>query len=799
MGRVEGLGIALAAVWAASLLFYGAVAPWALAVTAVALGGLEIAAARLLSEPLRLSRATVAFLATCAAAFALQLAPGMGWLFPYTARLREAHGVVGGYAAGTADLFLTLRAMSQAAVYAITALLTLRLLQNGLRPSKILAGACLVLLPQAVYAALQVGVPIEGVPFYGPRPYSGSASGTLVNRNSFGGLMAIGACFAVGLAMARFARGGSKRFEAAALWGAAALAFGVGVVLSQSRGAALAALAGVLLVPFAARGRALASGAAALAALAVVAVLLVDPTGLLARFERIDPFEIGAEERFEYWRTTLEGWRHQPLLGFGMGSHPRAYHPFQPPTVAGQIDHAHNEYVNALFEGGTLWLVALLAGAVAWLWRVARRLAKLDGPSRAVSAGTLGAVAAMLAHALVDFDLRITSIGMAFAAALAAGSIPSADDAKVRWGGVAAAAAAALALIGAAGAWFDPDPKVDAALTAEPERAKALITSALAVSPYDHRAAWMAARLRGDDADRYVTAADLWPAHPDLQREAGLWLWRRGERARASRCLGRFFEGNPAAVREVMESIWEEGSEPGDYEALLPRPAGRTAVHWAAFLVDRGLWREGVEAFDRLSGGHVAAAAGAAAVAAAAADLDMFAGRLHAAGQWGLEAEMRERRLAIASDAAAYVAAARVWARLGAFERAAERASTAARIDPSNARWHALRGQMLMRVEGRGMEAIEAWTEAARLAPQDWEIRAGRGHAFLAQGMYARAVEDLEWAHRLRPRDREATHAYARALAGMGLREDALRVLDRHLARDEGDAAGQALRAALER
>lgn len=788
MGRSEGLGIALAAVWAASLLFYGAVAPWALAFTAAALAALEIAAARMLPEPLRLARGTVAFLAGCAVVFALQLAPAMDWLFPYTARLREAHGATGGYAAGTADLFLTLRGMCQTAVYALTGLVTLRLLRNGLRPSKILVGACVVLLAQALYAVLQVGLPIEGVPFYGPRPYSGSASGTLVNRNSFGGLMAIGLCFAVGLAMARFVRGGPRRFEAAGLWCAAALAFGIGVVLSQSRGAALAALAGALLVPFAARGRAIAAGAATLAALSVVAIILVDPVGLLARFERVDPFEIGAEERVVYWRTTLAGWRHQPLLGFGIGSHPRAYHPFQPPTVAGQIDHAHNEYVNALFEGGTLWVVTLLAGASVWLAGTIRRLSRLDGPSRAISAGAIGAVVAVLAHSLVDFDLRITSIGMAFAAALATGSIPSPNDARARRGGIAAAVAAAVALAGAAGVRFDPDSKVDAALAAEPERAKALVGSALAASPYDHRAAWLWAKLGADDPRRYVVAADLWPAHPDLQREAGLWLWRRGESTLAARCFGRLFQGSPAALGAVMESIWEEGRDLQEYEELLPNPAGPAAVHWAAFLVDKGRWREGVDAFDRLSRGG-----------ASADELDLFAARLHAAGQWGLEAEIRERRLALAPDAAAYAAAARAWANLGAFERAADRASMAARVDPGRARWHALRGDILMRVDGRAREAIEAWTEAARLAPEDWEIRVGRGKAYLSHGVYARAVEDLEWAHRMRPRDREAAHAYARALAGMGLRSEALRALDRHLARDDGDAAGRALRAELER
>jgi Flp pilus assembly protein TadD len=179
-------------------------------------------------------------------------------------------------------------------------------------------------------------------------------------------------------------------------------------------------------------------------------------------------------------------------------------------------------------------------------------------------------------------------------------------------------------------------------------------------------------------------------------------------------------------------------------------------------------------------------------------ELDLFAAKLNAAGQWGLEAEVRERRLGEASDAPAYAAAARAWIKLGALERALERASTAARIDPGEARWHALRGEILMGIEGRGVEAIEAWTEAARLAPADLSMRIGRGRALLGQGVYAEAARELEEAYRLRPREREVAHEYARALAGMGARAEALRVLDRHLARDQEDAAGRALRAELE-
>jgi hypothetical protein len=97
----------------------------------------------------------------------------------------------------------------------------------------------------------------------------------------------------------------------------------------------------------------------------VVAVVAANPAGLLARFDALDPFELSADQRWQLWSTTFSGALHQPVLGFGVGTHATAYHPFQPPALAGQPEHAHNDYVDFLFEAGFAGLGLGLAPSLA--------------------------------------------------------------------------------------------------------------------------------------------------------------------------------------------------------------------------------------------------------------------------------------------------------------------------------------------------------------------------------------------------------------------------------------------------
>jgi len=751
---LQALWSAFLLIWSCSLLWLGGVTHHGTPATAIALALLYVASLVLLKEPVRLSRGAVLCLAALGATFLFHFLPGPPFLFPYTAALRASHGLGPWWPAG-ADAYYTARVLAQAASYALSGLLVMRLRQAGLPSSTVLSGLTGVLAVEALYGLFQQFGGLKDIPLYGPRASPDSASGSLVSRNNFAGLMAIAFVVAVARAWSRFAwppLGGDKprwirRVEGGWTWALAAFFFAVALVASKSRGGTLAAVGGLALLPLLHRGRANLAGIAALVAVAAVAVFVANPSGLLERFGTIDPFDLGADQRWTIFTTTAAAALRQPVLGFGWGTHPRAYHPFQPPSLFGQVHHAHSEYINVFFEAGAVGLAVCLGAMGFWFVRVWRAQRALPGPDRLPVTAALAAASVVLLHSLVDFDLRIPAIGIAWGALLGLGAAAVRDgDPRPTW------PVALAALLGAIGAWALP------------------AAGSLGLSPYDHEAAW--------DKGEVALAADLWPAEPNVQREAGLIAWHAGDRERAAVCFRRLFETAPDAVDGVMDEIGRDGFEP----LLPPLPAAR--ARYAGALAKRGLWKEAAEAFER---GPVDAAG-----------CDYFASRLEGAGQWGLEAAVMEQRLRLKSDARAYAAAARAWMQLGWLDRALERATTAARIDPATSAWPGLCGDVLAS-KGERLAAVEAYTRALALAPDeiDWKVR--RGFVELADKTYASAADDFQSVLKSRPQDRRLVMGLAQALAGQDLFPSARILLDDWVRRHPDDAEAAAYRDSLPR
>jgi tetratricopeptide (TPR) repeat protein/O-antigen ligase len=792
--RVSVLWFSFLLVWALTQLFFGAVRPWAICASAIALALLNLAAIGLLPNSLRLSKVGRWFLFAAFLLFLVQFLP-LAPLVPYTTALRGAHGT-GGYAPATADLFLTLRSLVQFLVYVLSALLVLRLVQAGLGTDRILKGICGVLVLQALYAMTAYFGGFHEIPFFGERPYSDSASGTLVNRNSFAGMMGMGCVAAAALALSR--RG--RFLEKGVVWAAVGLLFVICIVLSKSRGGAISTAAGfgIFFLLLSARRKNYLK-ILGVVVLGMGTAILANVGPLVDRFREIDPREISSDARWVYAKTTLEAAAHQPVLGFGVGTHPRAYHPFQPPTVTGQLQHAHNEYVNAIFEGGPFWLLILLAGLGAWYVRVRSTLRKVSGPGRVQTAAAIGAVGVVVVHSFIDFDLRITSIGMLFSVFIAMGTWarPAADRVRVWiWAFpsiLALATAAALLVLP-----LDPEPRIQEAMKVGPERAEELCRKALALSPYDYRAAWMrarAAQAMGDEATadrRYALAADLWPAHFDLQRDTGLWFWEGYRESRdpdqlerSARCFQRVFAQSPWETEEVLKEIWDPAFPATTYEKLLPRdPLAVSSC--AGFLARRGYWKEAMGIFDR----------GCPEVPENTAAYDHFAWELAAAGQWGLEATVLERRLGMKADGAAYAEAARAWNRLGLHDKSLEYAETATRIEPAKGEWWALLGDLLW-ARGRRVMAVNVFSRAVDAEPGEISYRLRRGELYLRLKVFEFAAVDFRKVLSRREGHREATLGLARALVGTGDKPAAVGVLERWILGGRRDQEVEDLLASL--
>jgi tetratricopeptide (TPR) repeat protein/O-antigen ligase len=799
--RVRVLWFAFLGLWSLTLLYFGAVRPWAIAATCGAMAVLFGLSLVLLKEPLRLSRWGVGFLAAFAGLFVLQLLP-LPFLFPYTTRLREAHGV-GIWWPGTADTWRTLLFIAQFASYTLAGLFVLKLRQAGLSSKVIVKSVLAVLSLEAAFGLVRLFAGWERPPFFdGPPAYPGCASGTLVNRNSFAGLMGIGFVLAAAVAMARFtwpARRGNdegrptlaRRIEAGLGWALLVGLFAVTIVLSKSRGGAFAALVGACLIPFFHRGRASLVGGTVLILIAAVGVLAANPAALLERFGALDPFEVGSIDRITLWESTIMGGMNQPIMGFGFGSHPEAYHPFQPLSITGQAEHAHNEYVNVFFEAGLAGVVLVLAALAAWYFHAWRGLRALPGPDRLRFASALAAVSVIVLHSIVDFDLRITSIGLAFGVMIGLGaSLSRSPKPRPRFGWMALVDGLAVAF----SLFLLPlDPGGSVAEGSEPRLAQTL-----GLSPFHHGAAWKFARsaeARGDlnqAAARFERAAALHPAKGPLQLEAGLWFWNSWATLgqpegldRAGKAFARYFEQQPSTVTEVMGDIWTRDRPLAEYEKLLP-PTPAAAGEFAAYLVEKGSWEQAHALFEHRVAQDLESLSA----------FDRFAGALHEAGQWGLEASVRDRRLEISTDAAGYAASSMAWFRLGFHERALEKIHNAVLIDPVNPGWLRTEAEVLLAM-GKEREAFEALSKAVALAPTDATLRLRRAGIAAGQRIYTIAIEDYRTVLEGEPEHRSAELGLIQTLADTGDRGAARARLEKWLVRYPQDRAGLHLKEIL--
>jgi hypothetical protein len=112
--------------------------------------------------------------------------------------------------------------------------------------------------------------------------------------------------------------------------------------------------------------------------------------------------------RLALWRDTLHVAASSPGLGYGFGTFADALPRFKKGAATLQIEHAENDYLQLVAEGG---LVAAAAVALAG-WMAVRHLAHLrydDSRARLTRevVGATAAVAAVLCHSAFDFNLRL--------------------------------------------------------------------------------------------------------------------------------------------------------------------------------------------------------------------------------------------------------------------------------------------------------------------------------------------------------------------------------------------------------
>lgn len=266
---------------------------------------------------------------------------------------------------------------------------------------------------------------------------SGRPLGTFANPNHLGNYIAMGLCAFAWLAWDSSSNAHRPKnlteAQAAArrkfAWILTALVLVVGVLMTTSRGATLSGLASALamvLLVRTARAKNMNWKRTLLAILAAVAIgaVLVGVDSIMSRFG-VSTLVADAPSRTIQASTTLEGARHFWPLGSGWGTYGTVYPRYQPASLVGIADYAHQDYAQMLFEGGIF--AVLLMAAMGWLLvtravalvRAGMRRRRLRTEEMAAAICGLGLLGFLL-HSFVEFNMHIPA--NAILAALLAGA-----------------------------------------------------------------------------------------------------------------------------------------------------------------------------------------------------------------------------------------------------------------------------------------------------------------------------------------------------------------------------------------
>lgn len=541
---------------AASVLVIGGALRWTQALVAVLVG---LALVMQLGSRRRIDQASplLALLGIAVALTAIQLIP----LPDAVLRAIDARGMElrddGAALAGTApwraislDPANTLRALAAFVTLLGTALL-------GLRIASAERGRYLVLAGVAITCGLAAGVTgfhtllnldhLYGV--YAPQHATPTILGPLLNPNHLGGLMALGAVLALGLAF--YAR---QAAQLRVLWVVIAVGCSATALASQSRGAALALGLGVataIALLIAARvGRGSGRRHAlindipiTIVVAAGLAIAVYTSAGKVAdQLEATSTVELDQPlSKYAAWRSSFALVHEAPALGIGRGAFEPVFTRIHEPSAYVTFSHLENEYIQAVVEWGVPGAIAI-GLALGWCVVAAMRRWR-DGP---LAAAAIGACAAVLFQSSVDFGVEL--LGVAVPVTLVAATLLGGRLREGRtWPTTIGRAAVMLGLAGAAVVLMLPatrsiqedhdwltalrDRSTDAALDD--------LRPLLERHPLDYLAFGEAAASgvrHGDPrAAKFLNhALTLHPTHPGLHRLAARMLIAGGRRSQGA-------------------------------------------------------------------------------------------------------------------------------------------------------------------------------------------------------------------------------------------------------------------------
>lgn len=239
--------------------------------------------------------------------------------------------------------------------------------------------------------------------------YGGMPFGPYVNRNHFAGFAELVFPLAVvPLVLGRVRR---ERLAAVALFGVMPI---VALFLSASRGGIVSFCVQLALLTFLLlRRRGLGKHLLGAAALLLAALLMVTWLGVGQILERLSSFqslEVTEGKRASMRRGSWHMFLDHPLAGTGLGTFQIVYPRYETLYDGKIVNHAHNDYLEALAETGVLGGLCSAWFLVVLLLKSLSRFRENDFSfAGALQLSGMVACAGFLVHALVDFNFHIPS------------------------------------------------------------------------------------------------------------------------------------------------------------------------------------------------------------------------------------------------------------------------------------------------------------------------------------------------------------------------------------------------------
>ena len=242
-----------------------------------------------------------------------------------------------------------------------------------------------------------------------------SVFGSFVNRNHFAAWMEMAIALPIGLLFS-----GAVSKDKRLLFITATVLMGAAIVVSGSRGGLVALIAEILVLALITVGAerkslglkvALAVG---LIAAVVGGAFFIGGETSLTRIAETQSATATKQDRSQIWSVSVRMIQYGMPFGVGLGAFGTAYTQFDESGGLERVEQAHNDHLQVLTDAGLPGAAIGIAFLIIVVRSGRRALSSEDQFLRAVGAGALGGIAAVLIHSAFDFVLHTTAVALLF-------------------------------------------------------------------------------------------------------------------------------------------------------------------------------------------------------------------------------------------------------------------------------------------------------------------------------------------------------------------------------------------------